>query len=297
VRYVPGQMTATALTIRLVSARTSDGALLQGALAGPDDATDGLLAVHGAWGNFYSSPPAELLRAAPERGLRVLSMNLRSHDLGSLGDGEPCIGFVRHRFEDGTADLDTALALLENEAVNRVVVVAHSYGGHLAAYWLAQCRPPAVTALVVASPAPPLARAARWFVDGALEHHVARAAAAVAAGEPHRLLVLSSTAPVPMVVEAATLLNVWGPATIAASHLHVGSIGVPLLVTSGRREPTVYRAYAEEVAAAADDAELVLLDDDHYYGLDRPAWAATVLDWSVRRAIEPERAKTGEGRS
>jgi pimeloyl-ACP methyl ester carboxylesterase len=271
--------------VALVSTRTADGVLLQGALAGPDDATVGLLAVHGAWGNFYSSPASELLRAGPARGLRVLSLNLRSHDLGSLGDGEPCIGFVRHRMEDGVLDLDGALALLLEVGVERVGVVAHSFGSALAAYWLKQYRPAQVTGLALASPAPPLSSAARWFVDGALDHHLALAARAVAEGDPHRLLVLSSSAPVPMVAEAATVLNVWGPDTSALTHLHVGEIGVPLLVTSALREPSIYRAYAEQVAAAAVDADFEVLDDDHYYSADRSGLAALVLDWFARRAL------------
>lgn len=271
--------------VTLVSTRTSDGVLLQGALAGPDAAAAGILAVHGAWGNFYSAPPAELLAAGPERGYRVLALNLRSHDLGTLGDGEPCVGFVRHRPADSALDLDAAVRFLLDGGVERVVVVAHSYGANLTSRWLRLHAPEAVKAAVLVSPAPPLQWAGRWFVEGAVDHHLALAARAVAEGEPHRLLVLSSTAPVPMVAEAETIVRTWGHDTDALSDRNVGEVRIPMLVTSGLREPSIYRTYAEQVVQAAPDAELELVDDDHYYAFDRPALARTVLDWLERRAL------------
>jgi pimeloyl-ACP methyl ester carboxylesterase len=271
--------------VRLVSVRTADGVLLRGAAAGPEGADTGVLAVHGAWGNFYSGPPSAFLDVAPEAGMRVVSLNLRSHDLGSLGDGEPCIGFARHRFEDGAVDLDAAHSFLRAEGVSRILVAAHSYGGTQAGYWLANRSFPEVAGLLIASPGPPLDRAVRWFVEGPLDDHRHRARAAIDADEPHRLLVLSSTAPVPMVVEAATMLDVWGPETNAVAHEVVRSIELPLLVTSGRREPSVYRDYAAEVAAAAPDGELVSLDDDHYYSADREGFVETVLGFAARRRL------------
>lgn len=271
--------------VTLVSTRTSDGVLLQGAAAGPQDATIGIIAVHGAWGNFYSAPSAELLAAGPERGYRVVALNLRSHDLGSLGDGGPCIGFIRHLPADSALDLDAALRFLLESCVERVVVVAHSYGAHLAARWLKLHPSPAVTGAALASPAPPLPLAARWFVDGAIDHHFALAARAVAEGDPHRLLVLSSTAPVPMVAEAASILTTWGPESDVLGHENVSDVHVPLLVTAGLREPSVYRDYIALVARTAPDADLELLDDDHYYALDRPGFARLVLDWCERRGL------------
>lgn len=86
------------MLVDLLTTRTSDGVLLHGVRTGPPVARRGVLAVHGAWGNFYGTPVAELLSAGPEHGLAVLSANLRGHDLGSLGDSERCIGFVRDRF-------------------------------------------------------------------------------------------------------------------------------------------------------------------------------------------------------
>ena len=273
----------TAIDGRLVSTRTADGVLLHGLLTGPRN-PGGVLAVHGAWGNFYATPIADLLRAAPLRGLAGLSMNTRGHDLGTLGDGEPCIGFMRDIFERTPADLDAAVAVLTDYGVERMVAVAHSYGGHKLAYWLAGGGGRSVTGVVLASPAPPLRDGARWFVEGSVEHHMARAASAVAAGEPNRLIVLSSSAPVPVVAEAATVLSTWAPDTLADAGRHVAALEVPLLVTVGSREPSVYRAKAEQVAAAARDAELLVLDDDHYYAVDRARFSETVLDWATRRA-------------
>lgn len=271
--------------VDLVSLRTADGVLLQGVLAGPADAEAAVLAVHGACGNFYSGPPAALLAAAPARGLRVLSANLRSHDLGSLGDGEPCIGFVRSRFLHGLLDLDAALAFLLERGVRRVVVVAHSYGGVLALRWLGERSPAEVVGAAVASAGAGIRDTAHWFVDAPLDHVRALAAAAVAAGEPHRLLALSSSAPMPTTVEAATLLDLWGRDDTLAAATYATGLRLPLLVVAGRKEPPVYRERAAEAAAAAADGEYLLLDADHYYAEDPAAFAEAVLGWCERRDL------------
>lgn len=289
------------MLVDLVCTRTTDGVLLHGALAEPPAAAGAMLAVHGAWGNFYGTPVARFLRDAPARGLAALSINGRGHDLGSLGDGEPCIGFLRDRFEDAPLDLQAAADLLAGRGLPRFVAVAHSYGAHRATYWQAGAQASPAAAVVLLSPAPELQAAADVFVDGAVEHHLARAAAAVAAGHPERLVVLSSDAPVPMVAEAATVLSTWGPHTLADSRRHVGSLPMPVLVVSGSREPVAYRRRAEEVAAAAPDGELVVLDDDHYYRRHPDALTAVVLDWMDRRRVfgtglpgpSPDGARTG----
>ncbi|MGE3619361.1 MAG: alpha/beta fold hydrolase [Acidimicrobiia bacterium] len=271
-------------TARFVRTRTRDDVVLHGALV-DTGGTDGVLAVHGAWGNFYKTPVHDLLEPAARRGWSAASLNTRGHDLGTLGDGEPCIGFMRDLFEQAPIDLDAAAGVLRDAGVARILVVAHSYGSHKVAYWMADERPADVRGLAMVSPAPLLDDGARWFVEGALEHHIARAAAAVAAGEPHRLIVLSSSAPVPVVAEAATVLSTWRPGTNADTMRWAHAIDVPVLVTVGGREPSPYRRRAEEIAAALPDAELVVVDDDHYYGRTRPELAATVLDWAERRAV------------
>jgi pimeloyl-ACP methyl ester carboxylesterase len=273
------------MLVDLVSMRTSDGVLLHGALTVPERPRGALLGIHGAWGNFYGTPVAQFLADAPDRGIAALSMNGRGHDLGSLGDGEQCIGFLRDLFEQAPLDLEAAAALLDDRGLGRFVAVAHSYGSHRATYWQAQPGSRRAAGIVLLSPAPELQAAASVFVDGAVEHHLARAAAHVAMGHPEHLVVLSSGAPVPMVAEAATVLSTWGPHTEADSRRHVGSIDVPVLVVVGRREPASYRRRAEETVDAAPDAELVVVDDDHYYRRHRADLGALVLDWIDRREL------------
>lgn len=276
-------------TARLVRTRTTDGVLLHG-LTTDRAAGQAVLAIHGAWGNFYNSPVADLIEPAAARGWMGLSLNTRGHDLGTLGDGEACVGFMRDLFEQAPIDLDAAAGVLRARGAERVLAVAHSYGSHKLTSWVAGGGAPDVRGVALLSPAPALAVGARWFVDGAVEHYIARAAAAVAAGEPHRLIVLSSTAPVPMVAEAATVLSTWSPNTRADSTRYVPEIAVPLLVLVGAREPAGYRQRAEDVAAAAADAELLVLDDDHYYARDRAGMSEAIFDWAVRRhvlSVEP----------
>lgn len=272
------------LPVELVWRRTSDGILLHGALTGRG-ARFGLLLVHGAWGSFYATPVFDLMPMAAERGWAALSLNNRGHDLGTLGDGEPCVGFMRDIFEQCPLDLSTAAEVLLDAGVQRFVVVAHSYGAHKAAYWLAEEQPAEAAGFVLVSPAPHLRTTARWFVDGAVEHHIARAAAAVAAGTPEELIVMSSVAPVPVVGEAQTMLSTFGPETLANSALHVPRISLPMLVTVGEREPSGYRHRADEVAAASSNVEQVVLDDDHYYSNDRGGFMETILSWVDRRQL------------
>ncbi len=266
------------MQVELLTTRTRDDVLLHGAFAPAAGSHVGVLVVHGAWGNFYVTPGADLLEAGPRHGLTVLSMNSRAHDLGTLGDGEPFTGFVRHRFTECVYDLDAAAAVLRERGVDRFVVVAHSYGAHVAAYWALHGETDGLAGLFLPSPGPRLEGTDRWFVEGSLAHHIARAAAAVAAGEPHRLMVLSSVAPVPMVADAETVLETWGPNSPANSEDLVGRIDVPVRVAVGRREPTIYRDYAERVAAAAG-TPLQVLADDHYYVHDRAGFVEAVLAW------------------
>jgi pimeloyl-ACP methyl ester carboxylesterase len=269
--------------VRLLSVRSADGVLLHGALAGVEGRREGVIAVHGAWGSFVASPTCELLRAGPRRGLRVLALNNRGHDVGSLGDGEPSIGLAGERFEDCIHDLDAAADVLAAHGVERYAIVAHSFGCHKAAYWLRTRAPAGCAACVLLSPAPPLSAAGRRFVEGSVDEHLRDAADAVAAGDPRRLVVLSRHAPVPMVAEAATALSLWAPHTQARSLLHLGAVRVPVLVVSGAREPAVYRDEARRTAEAAGGAEIVVLDDDHYYSAAREAMAEGVVDWALRR--------------
>jgi len=282
-----------ALPVELVSARAADGVLLHGAVAGSGDATAGLLAVHGAWGNFYTSPPSELLRAGPARGLRVLALNSRFHDLATVGDGEPCVGFFNHSFEASVQDLDAGAELLSSLGIRRFVVVAHSYGSHQVALWLSRRPHPGVTGAVLASPGPSLRRTSRAFVDGSLEQHLTEAARAVAAADSGRLIVLGSRGPVPMVAEASTVLETWDLHALTDSTLHVPTVTLPVLVTAGRMEPGAYMGYARSVADAAADGKLMVLDDNHYYSRDRPGFARTVLEWVERRGLLPGVATQG----
>ena len=274
----------SSISLELVRTRTTDGVLLHGALTGRGR-NQGILAVHGAWGNFYGTPVFDLLEVATDHGLAALSMNNRGHDLGSLGDGEPCIGLSREHFEDALPDLDAAASVLMGAGVQQLICVAHSFGAHKASYWMAERQPPEVSGLVLLSPSPYLHTTEKWFVEGTLDQYLTLADEAVAQGEPHRLIVLSSTAPVPMVAQASTVLSIWGHDTLASSELHLPRISVPVLVTIGEREPAPYRARAETVAASALDSELIVLPDDHYYSRDRAGLIEVILDWTRRHKL------------
>lgn len=266
------------MLVDLVTVRTADGVRLDGAFAGPPEAFSGVLAVHGAFGNFYTGPPSELLHSAPPRGHVVLSMNLRSHDLGTAGDGEPCIGFVRDRFDQCRHDFDAATAQLRIRA-DRYAIVVHSFHCHKVLAWLAT--EPAVPpyAVVLLSPGPHPRSLQKWLLDKPLDDFLRTARDHVEAGRPDHLMVLTAKSDAPMVAEAQTVLSTFGWDFEAEGLRVAGELDIPALVTCGSREIPIYRDYAAKMAGTLPAGELVELDDTHSYDQDREALSRTVLDW------------------
>ncbi len=220
----------------LVSTLTHDGVRLHGALAGPPGAT-GVLAVHGAWGNFYATPVFETLRQAKARGYRVLSMNGRGHDLGGLDDGARSIGLMRERLDKAPMDLEAARQVLVADGVERFVVVAHSYGCVRATYWLSISQPQGCLGVVLLSPAPSLEATADQFVGGDVHELFAEARAAIVDGAPHRLIMVRPYGRVPVIAEAATVMSIWAPEAAAASSADVHTHDVPVLSVVGAQNP------------------------------------------------------------
>lgn len=272
--------------VSLVSTETSDGIRLHGAIAG-SPVRGAVLGVHGAWGSFYATPVFELVRQAAAREVLALSLNGRGHDMGGLDDGARSIGLMRERLEAAPLDLEAGRELLRAHGGERYVVVAHSYGCTRATYWLATARPPGCVGLVLLTPPPTLRATAAYFVDGDVEDHFAAARQAVAEGEPERMIVLRPKGRVPVIAEAATVLSIWAPESSSRCLHHLPDITVPILVVVGGREPEPYLDEARTTVQEAHDADLLVLDEDHYYRSDRARLGAEVFDWIERRALFP----------
>ena len=99
-------------------------------------------------------------------------------------------------------------------------------------------------------------------------------------------MVLRAGGRIPVVAEAGSVLSLWGPQSQARCPYHVPALDVPILVLVGGREDAPYQREAEDTAAAARDARLVVLDgEDHYFRRDRALMADTVYDWIQERGL------------
>lgn len=205
--------------------------------------------IHGGfWRSQYDlalgRPLAETL---PANGWAALNIEYRR--VGD-GGGYPATLDDVGAAVDALADVDVALDL------DHVVTIGHSAGGHLAA-WAAtrDDRVVAVTAVIPQAGVLDLRQAADDFLGGG-------ATQALLGGEP--------TAVDDRYTEASPMDRL--------------PLGVPIRAVHGRADPIVplgqSEAFVEAAMAAGDDAELVVVDGDHFVVIDpaSEAWA-TVMRW------------------
>lgn len=213
--------------------------------------------IHGGFwrDSFDLSLGRPLAETLPSRGLAALNIEYRR--VGN-GGGDPAT------LDDVAAAIDSlagpAGAAASKSGVTldlaRVVTVGHSAGGHLA-----------VRAATRADPA--VALAAAVSQAGVLDLRTAAAdrlgggaVQALLGGEP---------------AELAARYD-------AASPIERLPIGVPVLCVHGRSDAIVplsqSEAFVEAAEAAGDDAELTVVDGDHFVVIDPTSAAWTVvLDW------------------
>ena len=213
--------------------------------------------IHGGfWRDAFDlSLGRPLAGTLPARGLAALNIEYRR--VGN-GGGDPAT------LDDVAAAIDTlagpagAAASKSDVALDleRVVTVGHSAGGHLAV-WAATRTAPAVALAAAVSQAGVLdlrTAAADRLGGGAVQ--------AFLGGEPDEL----------------------GDRYDAASPIERLPVGVPVLCVHGRSDTIVplsqSEGFVEAALAAGDDAELTVVDGDHFVVID-PAGAAwtAVLEW------------------
>ena len=222
-------------------------------LTRPDGAEPAPVAVviHGGfwrakWDLALGRPLADTL---PSRGWAAWNIEYRR-----VGNG----GGYPETLDDVAAAID-ALADIATEArldLDRVVTIGHSAGGHLAA-WAATRQVPLVRVSGVVAQAGVLdlrQAAADRLGDGACEAFLEGLPATV----PDRY--------------------------VTASPIEHLPLGVPILCVHGRADDVVPVSQSERFVAAAraagDDAELAVIDGDHFVVIDpsSDAWRA-VLNW------------------
>ena len=218
----------------------------------------------------------DLLRpmAAALAGEGIASWNVEYRRLGHPGGGWP------GTFEDvGNAiDFVRTLALKYRLDLQRVVIIGHSSGGHLATWAAGRHKLPADSTLRTAAP---LRVAGVVDVDGPLDLEAFMAIEQQVCGAP--------------VVEQ--LLG-GGPANLAARYREASATGLlpiatkqELLIASRANESWIgaIRSYAATAEKAGDSVVVTMMENSgHFDGLNpkAPAWA-TVLA-SIRSIIGPK---------
>ena len=288
----------------LVHARSDDGVTNGGALFMPAKGAAkpiALIWVHG-WGtNFYDPAYARIGRALAERGVTVMAINTRMHDLGTSAKHESgrrvrgggYWGVTSEQTRDIAAWMEVAAA----HGFQRVVLVGHSAGWPAVAAYQAGSRDSRVVGVVLASgPVQPL----RPPDDAAL---IKQARELVAAGKGDDLLRLPGRS-FPSFISAATYLDqVQTPARmldifgVSSTDAAVASIDCPLLAFFGTRDDVGGDAELAVVRATPRRLETgpsrittaTITGGDHMYAGEEAQVAQVIVDW-LDRSVTPSSA-------
>ncbi|MFO0897766.1 MAG: alpha/beta fold hydrolase [Pirellulales bacterium] len=282
------------MLVDLVQATTNDGVRLDGVLheaPRPPETelgVDAFVCLHGAGGNFYSTPPFDGLGPwLPTIGVAALRVNTRGHDglsSAATNRGRRRFGAAHEIVDESRHDVLAWVEFLRGRGYQRVGLMGHSLGGLKAIYALANEPRPDVACLVAISP--PRLSYSR-FRDCKLAANflqtLSEAEAAIADGKPHTLL--EATFPIPLVISAAGYVDKYGPAERYNILRYLPRIGCPALVTFGALElldAAAFQGLPEEINAMAADHALdtaVIPGANHLYTGTYAALEDRIANW------------------
>lgn len=158
-------------------------------------ATATVVLLHGKGANAYSGVAGFLAPRLAASGLRAVSLNMRSHDLGytrtdvpfvDLEDGRALVdGGMWEDLNEGSLDVEAVLDALGRAGVDGpVALCGHSSGG----YYAALCGDGRINGRVLLSPLVANGRPLRHWFGEEFEEICAYAARLVAAGDGDRLI-------------------------------------------------------------------------------------------------------------
>lgn len=147
---------ALAPETRLTTVRTSDGLELPAALWNPqaratDLPVDGAILVHGSTGTLSTGLMVTIARDLAALGIPSLTFSNRGHDVVWQHENR----YFGHAYEDVSeclADIDGALALLQQAGCQRVALIGHSLGGVKSVFYGVHGTSPLLRAIVTVSP-------------------------------------------------------------------------------------------------------------------------------------------------
>jgi dienelactone hydrolase len=251
--------------------------------AGP--AAAGVVVLHGAGGNFYSSTLFDAVgERLVERGLAVLRVNTRGHDgisTAVTAQGGRRQGAAYEIVDDCRHDVTAWVDFLRQQVGPRVLLLGHSLGAVKAIYAAAH-EPRLDLAAVIALSPPRLAYSVLCSNPDFLASFQ-RAEQLVADGQPGALLEVK--VPLPFVITAAGYVEKYGPEERYDFTRHLSGVACPVLATFGELEVASNLAFRGVPQALAEDRRLrrlhvaVLPGADHFYTGRRAELTACVDTW------------------
>jgi len=175
--------------VSLVSVRTRDGVVLDGAVAHPRGRRrTAVIWVHGLGSTFSSGQP--LMRALSGRlnaaGVGYLKLNTRGHGVVTRA-GARLAGAAFEDFGESVHDVRAAIALAVATGYRRVILAGHSTGANKVLHYAARARDRRVSGLILLGPVSDIAAAAKQVGARELGRRVA-AAERLARRDPQALV-------------------------------------------------------------------------------------------------------------
>ena len=287
----------------LVSVATGDGQRLHGALVSPGGGAtaaanwpQAVIALHGAGGNFYASPPfPHLVEPLLAHGAAVLRANNRGHDLvAGSGGGRLPQGAAYEIVDDCRRDVDAWRELLHKRGYERIALVGHSLGALKAVYFAAYGDAASLHSVVAISP--PRLSHRRFLESERAEEYsqaLADAQSLVADDRPGELMRIRF--PVPLLISAASYVDKYGPAERYDLLRFAKLVRTPTRFTFGSRELEGSPAFAglpdaltDALGASPCDVQIVAGANHNYDGVEQQL-ADLVVGW-FRRPLANESA-------
>jgi len=269
-----------AVSVQLISLRTSDSVRLDGVLYQPAKPEPvGLMLVHGYGGTFYGAYFRQLAQAAAEQGITTLALNMRDHDNGpKVSD-----------FTDNQTDIATGVAYLRGLGVGKIVLLGQSMGTNRVLYYEAVAADPIIAATVLVSGPGNLFQWNVWQFGREKAQASVDEALRMRAAAHDRDLMLIDLGPLGKALYTPRyLLSMRGPEAKSDPYQNISKVRNPVLILQGKADKLIEPDIAERLRKAATDNPKVTVvyieGADHGFSQQQPALAERVLSW-IKSAV------------
>lgn len=264
-----------AVSIQLISLRTSDGVGLDGILYRPQrPGPIGFMLVHGYGGNFYGAYFPQLAQAAAEQGITAIAFNMRDHDNGpKVSD-----------FADNQADIAAGVVHLHSLGIRKIVLLGQSMGVNRVLYYQASSADPSIVATVLVSGPGNLFQWNVWqFGHEKARQSVDDSRQLRAAGKDGDLMLVDLGPLGKTLYTPRYLLSLRGPEAKSDPYQNISKVKNPVLILQGKADKLIEHDIADRLREAAIDNPKVVVvyvdGADHSFSLQTPVLIERVLGW------------------